>query len=118
MFKWVPITIFFKVKLVKVKFFKIKFFKIKFLKVKFLKVKFFKVKFLQGQKSTFKFFQGQKSPFKFFQGQKSPEKYPRQTQVKVKSGLVVPLTIDFRGDLKGEPCIGLDELFPEEVRHP
>ena len=25
---------------------------------------------------------------------------------------------DFRGDLKGEPCIGLDELSPEEVRHP
>ena len=25
---------------------------------------------------------------------------------------------DSRGDLKGEPCIGLDELFPEEVRHP
>ena len=52
-------------------------------KFKFLKVKFFKVKFFQGQKST----------FKFFQGQKSPEKYPRQTQVKVKSGLVVPLVI-------------------------
>ena len=52
-------------------------------KFKFLKVKFFKVKF----------FQGQKSPFKFFQGQKSPEKYARQTQFKVKSGLVVPQVI-------------------------
>ena len=58
--------------------------KMKKFKFKFLKVKFFKVKF----------FQGQKSPFKFLQGQKSPEKYARQTQVKVKSGLVVPLVIE------------------------
>ena len=73
--------------------FKFKFLKVKFFKFKFLKVKFFKVKFFQGQKSPFKFFQGQKSPFKFFQGQKSPEKYVRQTQFKVKSGLVVPQVI-------------------------
>jgi len=77
----------------KMKKFKFKFLKVKFFKVKFFKVKFFKVNFFQGQKSPFKFFQGQKSPFKFFQGQKSPEKYASQTQVKVKSGLVVPQVI-------------------------
>ena len=83
----------FKFKFLKVKFFKVKFFQGQKSTFKFLKVKFFKVKFFQGQKSPFKFFQGQKSPFKFFQGQKSPEKYARQTQVKVKSGLVVPQVI-------------------------
>ena len=38
------------------------------------------------------------------------------TSVNVTS--VCGLSSDFRGDLKGEPCIGLDELSPEEVRHP
>ena len=58
----------------------------------------FQVKISQGQIfqaqiSQGQIFQGQIFPFKFFQGQKSPGKYARQTQVKVKSGLVVPLVI-------------------------